>query len=166
MGGLRRFVAGVATIAPVMALVGCSQMSNPSFDLRATDCRATTANVLRVLDERLDVSGAFRHGGQIEMSDGTFVSAELHRSGDDKDVRGDIFTFRTDSLDSGDFQAVDVHAREDTSWPPASIDVRSPGARESRACVLPNVGKSRARVQCEHDQQSADIQADRHCDEL
>jgi hypothetical protein len=101
-------------------------------------------------------------------TDETFVSAELHLRSDEPHDEGDILTWITADADGGEFRSVDVNARDQSSWPPAAVDVRAPGARESRACTGLNVGKTKAQLQCEQDQASGEVALPqgKECDDL
>ena len=61
------------------------------------------------------------------------VSAELHKRGDQLHDKGDILSWA--ELAPGRFLAVDVRARQDSTWPAARFDVRHAGVITSRGCV-------------------------------
>ena len=83
--------------------------------------------------------------------------AQIHLEDDDAHDKGDIATWATDDIKSTDaFQSVDVHAREESTWPPSPLDVTADGAIESRACVGLNTGKTKAQIQCEQDEASGE----------
>jgi hypothetical protein len=167
MGGPRWFAAALGVILIAACLGGCSQMSNPSYDVAEIGCEGASDATVRTIQARLTVDGTLRNGKQLASRDTlrTFVSAELHLRGDEAHADGDILTWVTDDVGGREFASVDVNARDDSSWPHAEGDVRASGARESRACVSPSRGKTRAQVQCELDQASGEIPADRKCDE-
>jgi hypothetical protein len=168
MGGWRRIAAALATLVALAALVGCSQMQNPTYDVGAAGCTGASDETIRTIQEKLDAPGKLRNGKLVRSGDDTFVSAELHLRSDDKHDEGDILTWVTTDVDGNEFFSVDVHAREESSWPPADVDVRAPGARESRACTGLNVGKTKAQLQCEQDQASGDVALPqgKECDDL
>jgi hypothetical protein len=68
---------------------------------------------------------------------GWFLSAERIRPGRPRGARGRILTWHTaDATIAGsDYRAVDVSAREYSSWPRSSLEVEVPGALTSRTCV-------------------------------
>jgi len=168
MGGLRRFAAAsVAGVCAVFALAGCSQMSNPTYDLGNLGCASSSIATVKTIQSKVTADGTLRNGKQVRADDGqVFVSAELHLRSDDRHAKGDILTWVTDDVESGEFFSVDVNARDDSSWPDAKVDVTAQGARESRACVGPSLGKTPAQIQCENDQNSGDIPGDRNCEDL
>lgn len=85
--------------------------------------------------------GTLRHGFSVTNEAGQLlVSAELHPAGEDPDHDGDILTWITADPASGQFLAVDAHAREESTWAPAGVDVRVEGAITSRGCVLTQRG--------------------------
>ena len=54
------------------------------------------------------------------------------------------------------FVSVDVHAREESTWPHASFTVTKDGVIESRACTGLNTGKTKAQLDCEQRQSSGE----------
>ena len=97
---------------------------------------------------------------QVPGSDTSFVSAELHLGSDAPHDKGDIATWATDNVKSDDgFVSVDVHAREDSTWPHASFTVTKDGAIESRACASLNRGKTKAQIDCEQRKSSGNVVA-------
>ena len=166
MGGVRRSSAALMVLGFVLLAAGCSQMSNPTYDVGDLGCASAPVATVKVIQEKLTADGNLRNAKTVPAADGVFVSAELHLRTDDKDAKGDILTWITDDLDGDQFFSVDVNAREESTWPAADITVTEPGARESRACAQGAAGKSKARVQCELDQSAGEIPADRECDEL
>ncbi len=170
MGGSRRLAAALTMVVGIGVLAGCSQMSNPSYDVGASGCSGTTDATLHTIGEKLTIDGKLRNGKQVKAptGDDIFVSAELHRVTDDPHDKGDILTFVTTDPAGSEFKSVDVHAREDTTWPHADVDVRVEGARESRACTELSVGKTKAQIKCEQDQANNDagVGANKNCSDL
>ncbi len=168
MGGWQRVTAALAALVAVTALVGCSQMQNPTYDVGDAGCVGASDDTIRTIQEKLDAPGKLRNGKLVPSGDQTFVSAELYLRSADKHDEGDILTWVTTDVNGNEFFSVDVHAREESSWPPADVDVRAPGARESRACTGLNVGKTKAQLQCEQDQASGEIALPqgKECDDL
>lgn len=142
-------VAVFAALGLTLFTAGCAQVSAPTYDTNALGCEAATDALLATATSKLDVPGVLRNGKIVEGEQGRrFLSAELHRPGDDKHAKGDLLTFAVADDESG-VLAVDVNARDDTTWPHASYDVRSRGARESRACANLVRGKTKAQIECE-----------------
>jgi hypothetical protein len=168
MGGRRRIAAVLVALVLTALVAGCSQMQNPTYDVGDAGCTGASDEVVRAIQERLDAPGKLRNGKQIVTGDETFVSAELHLQSDDKHDEGDILTWVTSDVEGSEFFSVDVHAREESSWPEADVDVRAKGARESRACTGLNVGKTKAQLQCEQDEASGEVAlpGGRECDDL
>ncbi len=110
------------------------------------------------IQQKLTANGKLRNGKLVHLRGGPyFVSAEIHLEDDDAHDKGDIATWATDDIKSTDaFQSVDVHAREESTWPPSPLDVTADGAIESRACVGLNTGKTKAQIQCEQDEASGE----------
>lgn len=168
MGGGRRFAAVLATLVALGVLAGCGQMGNPTYDVGASGCTGASDETIRTIQEKLDAPGKLRNGKLVNSGDNTFVSAELHLRSADPHDEGDILTWVTTDVAGSDFSSVDIHAREESSWPPSDLDVRAQGARESRACTGLNVGKTKAQLQCEQDQASGEVQLPqgKDCDDL
>ena len=125
-----------AVLCGALLLSGCVDPRPPQ-----AQCVTAPRDVLDDIATGLAVDGTLRHGS-LEIRNGlTFVSAELARSGDPEKLRGDLVTWVTGSLDVGEFFAVDVYARESSTWPPAPFDVREPGAIDSRACTAFRAGE-------------------------
>jgi hypothetical protein len=141
-----------------VVLVGCGQMSNPEYDLSSVRCEGAPASVISAIEAELRVDGTLRNGKQATGRGTTFVSVELHRADEDRHDSGDILTFASADPDLGEFLAVDVNARDDTTWPHAPVDVRAEGARESRGCVRPSLGKTKEQIACEQDQTDDNVQ--------
>ncbi len=84
----------------------------------------------------------------------------MHLGSDAAHDKGDIATWATDDIKSDDgFMSVDVHAREDSTWPHAPFTVTKDGAIESRACASLNRGKTKAQIDCEQRKNSGDVVA-------
>jgi hypothetical protein len=159
MGGSRRLAAALTMVVGIGVLAGCSQMSNPSYDVGAAGCTGTSDATVKTIGEKLTVDGKLRNGKTVKATTGDdlFVSAELHLATDDPHDKGDILTWVTTDLEGSEFKSVDVHAREDSSWPHADVDVRAEGARESRACSRLSVGKTKAQIKCEQDEANGEV---------
>lgn len=149
-----------------LLFAGCSQMSNPTYDIGAIGCATATDATVATIQEKVTADGFLRNAKTVKNGDHTFVSAELHLHGSDKHTKGDILTWVTPDATGTDFSSVDVNAQQDSSWPHSDLVVTAPGARESRACANASAGKTKAQVQCELDQASGDIPADRKCGDL
>jgi hypothetical protein len=105
-------------------------------------CVGASPATVAQLQGGVSKSGTLRHARMFTRAgDATFVSAEFLPSDKPQDFKGDILTWFTTSIDSGQFEAVDAHARDLSSWPHARFDVREDGAITSRGCVLPLQGK-------------------------
>jgi hypothetical protein len=166
LGGRRRLAAALVAFGCAILVAGCSQMSNPTYDLQDVGCSTTDLAVVDEIGTRLTADGKLRNGRQVTSGDSIFVSAELHLRDDDRHTKGDVLTWVTDDVESGQFASVDIGARDDSTWPPADVDVTAPGARESRACVGPSLGKTPAQIQCEQDELQGGIPQDRDCEDL
>jgi hypothetical protein len=159
MGGSRRLAAALAMVVGIGVLAGCSQMSNPTYDVGAVGCSGVSDATLHTIGEKLTVDGRLRNGKSVKSptSKDIYVSAELHLASAQPHDKGDILTWVTTDPEGSDFKSVDVHAREDSSWPHADVDVRAEGARESRACAELSAGKTKAQIQCERDQANGSV---------
>jgi hypothetical protein len=105
-------------------------------------CVGASPATVAQLQGGVSKGGTLRHARMFTRAgDATFVSAEFLPSDKPQDFKGDILTWFTTSIDSGQFEAVDAHARDLSSWPHARFDVREDGAITSRGCVLPLQGK-------------------------
>ena len=125
---------------------------------RSATAKARRRNPSLAIQQKLTANGKLRNGKLVHLRGGPyFVSAEIHLEDDDAHDKGDIATWATDDIKSTDaFQSVDVHAREESTWPPSPLDVTADGAIESRACVGLNTGKTKAQIQCEQDEASGE----------
>lgn len=166
LGGARRLFAALMVFGLGLVIAGCSQLSNPTYDIGDIGCASASDSTVATIQQKVTADGFLRNGKTVKGPDGTFVSAELHLRGTDKHKKGDILTWITDDLEGDQFFSVDVNARDLSTWPDADVTVTAQGARESRACAQSSAGKTKAQVQCELDQSTGDIPADRECDEL
>lgn len=132
----RRVALAAAALLVTTMLGGC-------VDARPeqAQCVRAPGDVLHTIATNLTEPGGLRHGS-LQLSDGlTFVTAELVREDDPERLRGRLVTWVSGSLDGGEFFAVDVYARDNSTWPPAPFDVRQTGAIESRACTAFRAGE-------------------------
>ena len=150
-----RLATIAAAAVTAIALAGCSQMGNPAYDLNATGCTGVGDATLAAIQQRVHADGTLRNGKQVTRADRRFISAELHLRSDRRHDKGDILTWATSGARDFDFRAVDVKARENSSWPVADVDIRAAGGRESRACVTPDLGKTSEQIKCEQDRASS-----------
>jgi hypothetical protein len=154
-------------VTSVLLLAGCG---NPQQSTQA--CVGTADDVMQAIQEQVDDNQTVRNGRMVRLRDAeyAFISAELHPSSDDPHDSGDIGTWATrDVASPGDFLAVDVHAREESTWPAAPFDVTAEGAIESRACTALSRGKTPEQVACERARASgqiADLPDDQDCSDL
>ena len=142
-------------------------MSNPTYDINDIGCGTTSDETIAVIQEKITTDGNLRNGKQVKAGGQTFVergAAPAHRRS--RTTRATSSRGSPTTWPGAQFLSVDVNARDDSSWPDADITVTAPGARESRACAASSSGKTKAQIQCELDQASGDIPADRKCDEL
>jgi hypothetical protein len=155
-------------LAAALALGSCSQLRSPSYDLGRVGCQpAPDATVAAAA--KLTVPGMLRNGRIVKGGDGqNFLSAELHRPGEGRHAKGDLLTFEVASGDANGFLAMDVNARDDSSWRHSSLDMGVDGARESRACVDVARGKTKAQIECEQRQNtgSTPLPGDKGCADL
>ncbi len=127
---------------------GCAQAKSPTYDVGTLGCTSASDATLAAAASKLTVPGTLRNGMSLVGDDGyRMLSAELHRPDDDPHATGDLLTFGSRDSDTTEFLAVDVNAREDSSWPGAPFDVRDQGARESRACADISRGKTKAQIE-------------------
>lgn len=129
-----------APLLVAMALLAASGCASTKAD--EASCRRAPADVVARLQSRLTTPGELRNAAMGPPAAGglTFVSAELHAEGDRDDKKGKILTWASTAAAAADYVAVDVYAREKSSWPPAGFDVRKDGAIASRACAALWVG--------------------------
>jgi hypothetical protein len=152
----RRSRIAALIVALVTVLAGCAQIKSPTYDIGALGCVPASDATLATLSSKLTVPGTLRNGMVLRGDDGyDMVSAELHRPDDDRHTTGDLLTFASRRSASPEFVAVDVNAREESSWPGAPFDVRAEGARQSRACANVSRGKTKAQIECERRQGSS-----------
>jgi hypothetical protein len=151
----------------VLFLAGCG---NPQQSTQA--CVGAPDDAMEAIQERVDGNQTIRNGRMVRLRDAehAFISAELHPSSDDAHDKGDIATWATrDPASPDDFVAVDVYAREESTWPVAPFDVTAEGAIESRACTALSRGKTPEQVACEQARgsgQSIDLPDDQDCRDL
>ena len=136
-----RAKALAAVIAVAIAGFTLSACGNPETEVDG--CSGTPADVVAAISEKLhkDV-GTLRNTHQFAKGTGgiTFITAELHnpdkgQAHAQRHDKGDLLTWSTSDIKSGQFKSVDEHARNESSWPGAPFDVRKKGAYESRACT-------------------------------
>ena len=145
-----RFLLPIVLCAVALVASGCGEMSSPTYDTSTLKCQGVSDDLLVAASSKLTVPGRLRNGKAVDGdSKVQFLSAELHRQGDDPHDKGDLLTFAVPKGDESALVAVDANAREDSSWPHASFDVRAKGARESRACADLLRGKTKAQIECE-----------------
>jgi|SRR5262245_13369602 len=149
-------IATAVVLAGAGALAGCG---NPQQSVK--NCKGAADDTVLAIQRKLTAQGKLRNGKIVQLpgSPNTFISAEIHLDENDKHDKGDIATWATSDLKSSDgFKSVDVHAREESTWPPAPFKVTENGAIESRACTGLNTGKTKAQLRCEQEQASGDVQ--------
>ncbi|HEY7105733.1 MAG TPA: hypothetical protein VH986_04985 [Acidimicrobiia bacterium] len=154
-GGTGRVAAIAACALALSAVVVLPACGNPTQSVR--NCVGAPEDVVQAIQQKVTGAQKLRNGKMVhlENAEWTFVSAELHPFSDAPHDKGDIATWATKDIKSNDgFVSVDVHAREESTWPPASFNVTADGAIESRACTGLSTGKTRAQVQCESEQAS------------
>jgi hypothetical protein len=158
--GGRGRIAAVGSLAVALAgLTFAAGCGNPKQSVQ--HCVGAPETAISAIQEKIkpDAKVKLRNGKMVHLkgADYTFVSAELHAQSDAPHDKGDIATWATKDVTSSDgFVSVDVHAREDSTWPQASFKVTEPGAIESRACTGLNTGKTRAQIDCEQRQSSGE----------
>lgn len=145
--GAVRLLLVAAIVVPVLSACG-----NPTQAVQ--NCVGTSDTVTRAIQQGMkpEARATLRNARSVQVpgSNTTFVSAELHLDSDSAHDKGDIATWATNDVASGDgFLSVDVHAREDSTWPHAPFGVTKNGAIESRACASLNTGKTKAQIDCE-----------------
>jgi hypothetical protein len=143
-------MGAVLVIAMVVALL--ASCGNPTQSVQ--NCVGAPDSVIRAIEQNMKpgADATLRNGTMVQLqgSDTTFVSAELHLGTDKPHDKGDIATWATNDVKSAeDFLSVDVHARADSVWPHAPFTVTKDGAIESRACAALNRGKTKAQIDCE-----------------
>lgn len=157
-GGTRR-VAAVVVLAVAVASLTFAACGNPKQSVQ--HCVGAAEETVLAIQQKVkpDAKAKLRNGKMVRLkgADYTFVSAEMHLDEDAPHDKGDIATWATkDIKDSDGFLSVDVHAREDSTWPHAPFKVTEEGAIESRACTGLNTGKTRAQIDCEQRQSSGE----------
>lgn len=169
--------ARALAVAIAVAIAGftLSACGNPTTDVNG--CGGTAPEVVAAISEKLHPNvGKLRNTHQFSKDTGgiTFITAELHapdkgQAHAQRHDKGDLLTWSTKSLNSGEFESVDEHARTESSWPAAPFDVRHKGAYESRACTDISRGKTKAQIKCEQDQLDANAPAlpgNKNCGDL
>jgi hypothetical protein len=142
MARARRNVRYWAALSTLMMLLTLATAACTSPKTVSSACSGKESDgFLRTIATHLTAEGTLRNGRVVPSlrRQTSFVSAELHRKGDARDIRGDILTWESGS--DGSFRSVDVNAERDSTWPRASTDLRNAQARQSRGCVYPLRGK-------------------------
>jgi len=153
-GGWRHVAAVTAGIVAFAGVAGCG---NPTQAIR--HCIGASDQTVLAIQQKLTGAQKLRNAKMVHLegSDYVFVSAELHPFSDQPHDKGDIATWATTDVKTPeDFLSVDVHAREESTWPRASFDVTRDGVIESRACTGLNTGKTRAQINCEQQESAGD----------
>jgi hypothetical protein len=155
-GGTGRIAALAATAVALGSLAGIAGCGNPQQSVR--HCQGAPEESIVAIQQKFTAQGKLRNGKMVHLKSGPyFVSAEIHLESDGAHDKGDIATWATDDIKSLDaFESVDVHAREESTWPVAPFTVTADGAIESRACVGLNTGKTKAQIQCEQQESSGE----------
>ena len=165
-----RIVAAAVCAAGLVMPVALSGCGNPTQS--TSNCAGVSDGAVRAIQQRITGAETLRNVRMVHLRNGeyAFVSGELHPHSDDPHQKGDIATWATRDIKSADdFLAVDVHAREESTWPHASFDVTADGAIESRACTGLSRGKTPAQVACEQAEaagQSAGLPSGKKCSDL
>jgi hypothetical protein len=156
-GGTRRVAAlavGPIAFASVVVLTACG---NPTQSVR--HCVGAPDEAVQAIQEKLTAPGKLRNGKMVHLkgSPYSYLSAEIHLDENDRHDKGDIATWATKDVKSPQgFLSVDVHAREESTWPHASFTVTREGVIESRACTGLNTGKTKAQLECEQRESSGE----------
>jgi len=129
-GSALAVVAGVVAMGSGVVAVGCGM---PQPDTAA--CEVPPTSVVGAISTRLHADGGLRNARQVtDRGDRvTFVSAELHLREDDADTQGDVLTWVV--RDGETIEAVDEHARRESSWARSGYHVGRAAAIESRGCA-------------------------------
>ena len=153
---MRRIAAVAAAAVALTSIAGLAACGNPQQSVR--HCQGAPEESVLAIQQKVTAKGKLRNGKLVHLRGGPyFISAEIHLESDDAHDKGDIATWATDDIKSTDaFESVDVHAREESTWPGSPLDVTADGVIESRACVGLNTGKTKAQIQCEQDQASGE----------
>ena len=125
---MRASVIMLALVVGVGALAGCG---TPKPD--ASQCSIVLPDVMKALSRKVTEPGTIRFARIVEKNGQRFISFEVHKRDQQRNQDGDILTF----FEQGDqhFEAVDVLARQGSTWPHAPFDARHAGVVESRGCV-------------------------------
>jgi hypothetical protein len=132
----KQALIALALITATGAATGCRSATPEEIS-----CAKADDELIEVLGTKVEEGASLRNGNirkaEVDGYDNglTYVSAEMLQPGDDEDSLGEILTWATGSIESGEFFSVDVYAREHSSWPHAPFDVTHDGAVESRGCV-------------------------------
>jgi hypothetical protein len=155
-GGTRRVAAVAASAIALVGITFVAGCGNPSQSVR--HCIGAPDETVAAIQEKVTGPQKLRNGKMVHLkgAEYTFVSAELHEESDQPHDKGDIATWATKDIKGTDFLSVDVHAREESTWPVAPFKVTEDGAIESRACTGLNTGKTRAQIQCEAEQSAGE----------
>ncbi len=134
-GGTRRIAAVAATVVALASIAGIAGCGNPQQSVR--HCQGAPEESIVAIQEKLTAQGKLRNGKMVHLKSGPyFVSAEIHLDSDAPHDKGDIATWATDDIKSTDqFQSVDVHAREESTWPHVAVRPSLPMAPSSREHV-------------------------------
>ena len=121
MGGMRRIAAVVAAPVALASIAGCSRAATPQYDVGPPLARA-----LRGDRARHPAEARRRREAAQRQAGGTgggpyFVSAEIHLEDDERTTRATSSPGPRTTSTAREFFSVDVHAREESSWPPADV---------------------------------------------
>jgi hypothetical protein len=143
--------AALVVLSGFPILAGCG---NPTASV--SRCLGASDATVAAIQDRLTL----RNGKMVKPlrpNGYTMVSAELHPTGADKQDKGDILTWAARDVALGQFESVDVNARDDSGWPHASFGVSKDGVIESRACTGLNLGKTKAQLECEQNRGNSNV---------
>ena len=149
-GGTRRIAAVAAAAVALTCLAVIAACGNPQQSVR--HCQGAPEESILAIQEKVTArrEASQRKDGAPRRAGPTSSAPRSTSSPTTRTTRATSRTWATDDIKSTDeFQSVDVHAREESTWPHAPFDVTADGAIESRACVGLNTGKTKAQIQCE-----------------
>ena len=131
---MRRIAAVAAAAVALTSIAGLAACGNPQQSVR--HCQGAPEESVLAIQQKLTADGKLRNGKLVHLRGGPyFVSAEIHLEDDDAHDKGDIATWATDDIESTDaFQSVDVHAREESTWP--DVDARRHRRRRHRVTSM------------------------------